>query len=57
MLEEIMTDIGFKEIRSCQPVKDTNYPDLFSECLSKERESDFEMPHTLVIEAQKPKNA
>lgn len=56
MLEEIMIDIGFKDISLCKPVKETNYPNLFSECLSKERESDFEMPHTLVIEAQKPRD-
>lgn len=54
MLEELMENAGFHEIRSCKPVKETAYPDLFTECLSKEHESDFETPHTLIVEARKP---
>lgn len=57
MLEELMKDIGFEEISLCKPVKETNYPGLFSDSLLKEDESDFEMPHTLIIEATKPKAA
>jgi hypothetical protein len=30
-------------------------PQLFQECLSKEWESAFENPHTLVVEAAKPR--
>jgi predicted SAM-dependent methyltransferase len=53
-LQELMMNIGFKDIRLCLPVKETNFPDLFSDVLDKEFESDFDMPHTLIIEATKP---
>jgi predicted SAM-dependent methyltransferase len=53
-LEEIMTDAGFADIRICMPVRETHYPDLFLDCLAKEWESDFEAPHTLMVEAIKP---
>ena len=54
-LEEIMTNVGFTDLRLCKPVKETNYPELFQECLLLEGESDFTMPHTLIIEGVKPK--
>lgn len=54
-LEELMTNTGFTGLSLCKPVKETNYPELFQECLLKEQESDFEMPHTLVVEGVKPK--
>jgi predicted SAM-dependent methyltransferase len=57
MLEEFMSDIGYKDICLCKPVKETNYPKLFSDCLLKEYESDFETPHTLIVEAKKPETA
>jgi predicted SAM-dependent methyltransferase len=57
MLEEFMINIGYSDIRLCLPVRETHYPDLFSECLAKESESDFNMPHTLIIEARKPDHA
>ena len=53
MLEEFLDDIGFKNIRMVLPVKQTNFPDTFNDCLLKEDETDFECPHTLVIEATK----
>jgi predicted SAM-dependent methyltransferase len=53
-LEELMTDAGFTNLRACKPIRETNYPELFADCLQKEWESDFETPHTLVIEAVKP---
>ncbi len=53
-LEEIMKNNGFVEICFCKPIEETNYPELFSECLKKEFESDLEMTHTLIIEAKKP---
>ncbi|MDR3416932.1 MAG: methyltransferase domain-containing protein [Nevskia sp.] len=53
-LEELLTDAGFSDVRSCMPVKETHYPDLFRDCLEKEWESDFEVPHTLMVEAVKP---
>ncbi len=54
MLEELMGGVGFHEIRPCQPVKETAHEALFVECLAKEYESDFEVPHTLIVEARKP---
>jgi SAM-dependent methyltransferase len=57
MLEEFMISIGYSDIRLCLPVRETHYSDLYSECLAKESESDFNMPHTLIIEARKPDHA
>jgi len=54
-LEEIMLEIGFTDVRICKPVIETNYPNLFKECLLKEHETDFDAPHTLIIEGVKPK--
>ncbi len=53
MLNEFMQSIGFKEVSSCQPSKETKYVKLFNECLQKEHETDFKNPHTLIIEAKK----
>lgn len=53
-LEEMMTDAGFTDLRLCLPLKETHYPELFQECLLKEYESDFDTPHTLIIEGVKP---
>ena len=53
-LEELMSEAGFINIKSCIPSKQTNYLDLFKECLAKEDESDFEHPHTLIVEGEKP---
>ena len=52
-LEELMKNAGFTSIKICQPVKETSYPELFSDCLPKESESDFTMPHTLIVEGVK----
>ena len=53
-LEELLSKAGFKQIKKCLPVKETNYPDVIDQAvLSKEWESDFEAPHTLLIEAEK----
>lgn len=53
-LEEVMSNAGFVDIRLCKPVKETNHPKLFQECLLKEHETDFDAPHTLIVEARKP---
>lgn len=53
-LEELLKDAGFTNIRQCQPTKETHFPVLFSDCLAKESETDFETPHTLLLEAVKP---
>jgi SAM-dependent methyltransferase len=54
-LDEIMTKIGFCSPKKCAPMKETNYPELFQECLLKEDEADFTNPHTLIVEGTKPK--
>ncbi len=53
-LEELMTEAGFADVKTCLPVKETHYPELFQSCLAKEWESDFQVPHTLIVEAVKP---
>jgi len=53
-LEELMTNAGFVNIRFLPPAKETNFPEYFEECLTKERESDPDCPHTLTIEGEKP---
>lgn len=53
-LEELLTATGFTGLRKCCPVVETGHPQLFSECLPKEHESDNAVPHTLIIEAVKP---
>jgi predicted SAM-dependent methyltransferase len=55
-LEEVMSQVGFAQLRSCLPVRESGAPDVFRECLAKEAESDFDVPHTLVIEAIKPRD-
>ena len=52
-LEELLKRSGFVEVRACTPVRETHAPELFEDVLAKEWESDFEMPHTLVVEATK----
>ncbi len=56
MLEEFMSEIGYEDIRLCKPAIETNYPEVFGTCLAKESEADFDTPHTLIIEARKPRN-
>jgi SAM-dependent methyltransferase len=53
-LEELMTRVGFMNIRRCLPIRGTHFLNIFQPCLQKEWESDFEVPHTLLIEAEKP---
>lgn len=53
-LEELLSDAGFTNIRKCMPTKLTFKPDIFGDCLAMEHETDFESPHTLMIEADKP---
>lgn len=52
-LRELLSDAGFRDIRSCVPANETFFPDLFSDCLPMEHEDDFEFPHTLIMEAVK----
>lgn len=53
-LKEILKKTGFVEINPCKPIRETGYPELFAICLEKEFESDFDVPHTLIVEAVKP---
>jgi predicted SAM-dependent methyltransferase len=53
-LEELMIGAGFCNIEMLLPVKQTKYPDLFSDCLATEFETDFLVPHTLIVEGEKP---
>jgi predicted SAM-dependent methyltransferase len=54
-LEELLTQSGFANIRSCLPTRETRAPQLFNDCLKLELEDDFETPRTLIVEAEKPK--
>lgn len=53
-LDELLRNAGFDQVRRCISTRETAYHDLFSECLKKEWESDFETPRTLIVEATKP---
>lgn len=55
-LEELLSDAGFTNIRKCMPTQQTYKPEMFRDCLAMEEEFDFESPHTLIIEADKPAN-
>jgi len=53
-LEEVALAAGFKRLLLCQPVKETNFPQLIdAHVLEMEWESTPECPHTLVVEGQK----
>ena len=55
-LEELATEAGFVNITLCRPSTETNHSHMIEEkVLSTENESDHSVPHTLVIEAEKPK--
>ena len=51
-LRELAADAGFVDIRRCTPVRESGL--VGQEVLSREHESDFEVPHTVIIEARKP---
>lgn len=53
-LAELLSDAGFANIRKCIPSKQTFRPDVLIDTLTMEEESDFEVPHTLILEADKP---
>lgn len=52
-VEELLADAGFIDIREQGPTHRTGYPELFADAMHKEAESDFAVPHTLVLEARK----
>jgi predicted SAM-dependent methyltransferase len=51
-LTELASDAGFVDVRRCSPVRESSV--VGQDVLSGEWESDFEVPHTLLIEARKP---
>ena len=55
-LAELATDAGFVDIRFCIPSKETTLSELgiSPEVLALELESDFDCPHTVILEAIKP---
>ena len=55
-LEELLLDAGFVNIHQYMPTKETSKFHLFQDCLKYEEESDFDTPHTLIIESDKPFN-
>lgn len=52
-IKEVMNTAGFVKISSCLPQRQTVFPNHFSDCLTMEDESDFNCPHTLIVEGQK----
>jgi len=52
-MAELMREAGFAKISLCLPVKETSASEVFGECLLKEDETDYEMPHTLIMECVK----
>jgi hypothetical protein len=56
-LTELAIKAGFVDVKPCLPLNETTLSDIGinSEVLALEYESDFDYPHTVVIEARKPK--
>ncbi len=52
-LRELLEDAGFVEIEDHVPSQTTGAPDLFGDCLAKERAEDAETGRTLILEARK----
>ncbi|MEL7467082.1 MAG: methyltransferase domain-containing protein [Pseudomonadota bacterium] len=52
-LQEIAKQAGFPEGVRKMHTRETGFPALFTDCLSIEHESDFENPHTILLEFQK----
>lgn len=52
-LEELACKAGFTGIRFCGPVRETAYFDR--QVLDLEYEDDYEFPHSILVEARKPK--
>jgi predicted SAM-dependent methyltransferase len=53
-LEELLDEAGFIPVHSCEVARVTTRSDLFDDCLAMEDESDYQMPHTLILEGGKP---
>jgi predicted SAM-dependent methyltransferase len=56
-LGELLGKTGFSMLGKCIPSRDTNFPDVINErVFALEGEDDFQVPHTLLVEAVKPGN-
>ena len=53
-LTELMEEVGFTNIAARLPVRDTGYPELFDDAMRTEAEDDYDWPHTLILEGEKP---
>jgi predicted SAM-dependent methyltransferase len=51
-LEELLTKAGFVGLKECLPSRESSL--VGAEVLQREGESNFDIPHTLIIEAKKP---
>jgi len=49
-VREVMMAVGFRDIVSCLPTRESTRPEIFEPCLRTEFENDFDAPHTLVVE-------
>jgi predicted SAM-dependent methyltransferase len=54
-LREIASAAGFINIHRRTPTTETGYPEIFNDTLKVEFDPDLITPHTLIIEAEKPK--
>jgi SAM-dependent methyltransferase len=54
-LTEVAHAVGFKNVVRCQPITETHQGEIFAEAMKTEWETTPDAPHTLLIEAQKPK--
>jgi len=52
-VRELMQSAGFRDVVRHEPMRGTGHPELFADCLALEHETDFETPHTLVLEGVK----
>ena len=53
MLEEMLSEVGFKSIKLMLPKKESSRMQIFKKCLEMEWEGDFKFPHTIIVEAIK----
>lgn len=52
LMQELLAPSGFVEVEECLPCRESSL--VGEDVLSQESESDFEVPHTLVVQARKP---
>jgi len=54
-MQELLEAAGFVNLKKCTPTRETYHPAMVDQLLfSKEWETDFDFPHTLIIEGEKP---